>query len=127
MPCAGCNRHVRATESRCPFCEAPLALSEPLEEWRLLTRLDRGRMVAFGAMLSAAGIALGCRQEVGPTHGAPPPSPPVVAPTSAEPPPPAPTPKQTATPPTENPPGAPAAAYGAPPAMPGPGSEPSRP
>ena len=153
MPCGGCSRHVRITERSCPFCGVALALIEPVQELRLLTRLDRSRMVALGALLSAAGIALGCREQVVAVYGAPPT--PVLAPSaapSAAPPalevPPAPSasaaapaapppsqssavlvpvPKQSAAPKaTSAPTGAPAAAYGAPPRMPGPGSDPTQ-
>jgi len=61
-PCGNCSRHVRTHERACPFCGEQLALSEPVEELRLLSRLDRNTMVALGAVLSAAGIALGCRE-----------------------------------------------------------------
>lgn len=61
-PCGSCSRHVRTHERACPFCGGQLAFSEPVEELRLLSRLDRNTMVALGAVLSAAGIALGCRE-----------------------------------------------------------------
>ena len=60
MACPNCQRHVRSHERACPFCESALSLSEPIAELRLLSRLDRGRLVTIGAALSAAGIALGC-------------------------------------------------------------------
>jgi len=37
-------------------------VTEPIEELRLLTRLDRSRLAALGAVLSAAGIVIGCRE-----------------------------------------------------------------
>ncbi len=133
MPCGGCNRHVRSSERSCPFCGATLALSEPIKELRLLTRLDRSRMVALGAMLSAAGIALGCHeQQVVAVYGAPPS--PVHSSSAAPPtaPPPAgsgsvlaPNPEPVPAPTSSGPIGAPAAVYGAPPRMPEPGSAPT--
>lgn len=127
MPCGGCNRHVRVGERGCPFCGAMLALSEPVAELRLLTRLDRSRLVALGALLSAAGIALGCReQKVVAVYGAPPSQ----VGTSSTAPPTVPPPASTgsALVPKPDPaparPGAPVAVYGAPPRMPEPGSRP---
>jgi hypothetical protein len=124
MPCGGCNRHVRIRERSCPFCGATLALSEPLTELRLLTRLDRSRLVALGALLSAAGIALGCReQKVVMVHGAPARS----VGSSASSPPSVPPPADTgsaAPTGTSGPTGAPVAVYGAPPRMPEPTSGP---
>jgi hypothetical protein len=141
---------VRATERSCPFCGVALALVEPIEEFRLLTRLDRDRMVAVGAVLAAAGIALGCREQVVAVYGAPPnpievrsaapsaqpvpPEAPPVAPEATPPPsasaasspPPTAKPSATARAPV-SPTGAPVAAYGAPPRMSGPELEPKKP
>jgi hypothetical protein len=91
-PCGNCSRHVRTHERACPFCGEQLALSEAVEELRLLSRLDRSTMVALGAVLSAAGIALGCR-EAAPVaiYGAPAPPEQVQPVPSAAPPPAAPT------------------------------------
>jgi hypothetical protein len=140
VPCGRCSRHVRSVERSCPFCGSALALSEPVEELRWLTPLDRLRMASLGAVLSAAGFALGCREPPvvtnpspvapvdvapstppsvvappAPVYGAPP-HPVVVAPSSSassrSPSPPKLAPTTRA--PTE-PPGAPVAAYGAPP------------
>ena len=139
-PCASCSRHVRTSERACPFCGERLELFEGLSELRLLSRLDRNTMVRLGAVLSAAGIVLGCRETPTPIaiYGAPaPPSEvqePTAPPGSASPleplPPDAPPAEK---PPSEKPPLAPAppaaptasaapgfppaAAYGAPPSM----------
>lgn len=141
VPCGGCQRHVRTSERSCPFCGEALALAEPVQELRLLTRLDRSAMVKLGAVLSAAGIVLGCHEPPVAIYGGPPvppapapsgeppavlePAPPASvaaptpAPSSAASSAPAPSPakpKSTATAkPANPPPGAPAAAYGAPP------------
>lgn len=72
LPCAGCRRHVRATERSCPFCGVGLEARETIAELRLLTPLDRSRLVALGAVLSAAGIAFGCREPAVAVYGAPP-------------------------------------------------------
>lgn len=72
-PCGACRRHVRESERACPFCAAPLGVGPGVAELRLLNRLDRGQLVALGAVLSAAGIALGCREQpVASVYGAPP-------------------------------------------------------
>jgi preprotein translocase subunit SecD len=70
--------------------------SAPIEELRLLSRLDRNTMVALGAVLSAAGIAFGCR-EAAPVaiYGAPAPPEQVQPAPSAAPPPAAPAPSDT--------------------------------
>lgn len=91
VPCTACARHVRATESACPFCGAAIALVAPREPApepadRLLARAA----IAFATatMVAACGKT-----------DAPPPPPPA---------PPAPTPTMNAAP-----------AYGVPPmAMP---------
>lgn len=50
VPCAGCRRHVRASEPSCPFCAQPISASagdgivpEPSQ------RLSRAGMLAFAA------------------------------------------------------------------------------
>ena len=140
MPCGACNRHVRSGERSCPFCGVTLALSEPIAELRLLTRLDRSRLVALGALLSGAGMALGCHEQkvvavygappspVGTSSSAPPTVPPPAGSGSALVPnaqsAPAPTSQPTAAPTTPRAPiGAPVAVYGAAPPLPEPGSE----
>jgi len=45
---------------------------DTIAELRLLSPLDRSRLVALGAVLSAAGIALGCREPAVAVYGAPP-------------------------------------------------------
>lgn len=146
MPCDSCRRHVLATERTCPFCGTKLAHLQPVAELRLVTRLDRSHLAAFGAVLTAAGIIIGCQEKppaavaiygapaapAPSTEPMPSPAPPssatpaspetIVAPkTEPEPAPVAPA-KPTATARPANPtPGAPAAAYGAPPNIPGPG------
>lgn len=146
-PCESCSRHVRTTERACPFCGEALTPMVAIEELRLLSRLDRHRMVALGAVLSAAGIALGCREAPVAIYGAPaaaphevtsgaPPAPPVLepAPSASEPAPPvsasaaphastapapvpAPTHASKPQPTASSRPFPPAAAYGAPPSM----------
>ena len=57
-PCTLCARHVRRTESVCPFCGASLAWLR--EAPRMLReRLGRSALFAFGAAATAASVA-GC-------------------------------------------------------------------
>jgi hypothetical protein len=147
-PCGSCSRHVRANERVCPFCGERVELFESVAELRLLSRLDRNTMVALGAVLSAAGIVLGCREAAAPVaiYGAPatpnevnsvqepaaPPSsaspleplPPDQPPAEKPPAPPAPSPAPVAPTASAAPGFPPAAAYGAPPSM-GPGIAPA--
>jgi hypothetical protein len=52
-PCSSCNRHVRYSETRCPFCAAPQARRTPplLPD---LSRLSRAAQLAAGALFLAA-------------------------------------------------------------------------
>ncbi|MFO0605425.1 MAG: hypothetical protein U0324_19750 [Polyangiales bacterium] len=78
VPCEACGRHLRARESRCPFCladRAPRDVAEPAPP-----RLSRA------ALMMAGSIALsGCPLAV--RYGGPPPS---AAPAQVAPPPAAP-------------------------------------
>ena len=57
LPCPGCQRHVRASDSRCPFCETTLTPREV--HLRPLPRLSRAAIVAFTTTL-----AVGCGSSV---------------------------------------------------------------
>lgn len=52
-PCNHCGRHVRNTESRCPFCEGGLEVV-PDRASMSLPRAGRAAIMAFGALTSAA-------------------------------------------------------------------------
>lgn len=60
VPCPGCQRHVRVSETACPFCEAVLdesvrnAAVGPLPT----TRLSRGALHAFRASVTMVAIAV---------------------------------------------------------------------
>ncbi len=77
VPCAACARHVKADESRCPFCDA--ALTAPTA--RAMTALPRSRAaLMFGAVFGAASLAgaigVGCNASPpAPAYGGPPPPP----------------------------------------------------
>jgi len=69
VACLGCQRHVRSSEPRCPFCDADVVVpAEPLR--RPIGRLGRAALFAFGATLGATSI--GCGESTTPLYGAPP-------------------------------------------------------
>jgi hypothetical protein len=69
VPCSGCGRHVRASESQCPFCGVTLAGDLASRAVPSTTqRLGRGAMFVF-----ATTVALGaCAPSPGPSDGATP-------------------------------------------------------
>ena len=60
LPCPECNRHVRVTETRCPYCALPLDLSAAPEPQLPRTRLSRAATFAFGATLASARALAAC-------------------------------------------------------------------
>lgn len=70
VPCVGCARHVRASESSCPFCHAP-CITAALPEVPLTRGLSRAAML-LGATLSLAACPRRER-EMAAVYGAPPP------------------------------------------------------
>jgi hypothetical protein len=62
-PCPECQRHVRTTESRCPFCDSALSLSRVALPVLPRSRLGRAATFAFGATLASATALLGCGGE----------------------------------------------------------------
>lgn len=106
-PCHACARHVRSTESACPFCAAALVpdvADPPSVEG---PRLSRAAMLLLGS----AALAEACRQpQVAAVYGAPPPTAVDATPVVAPRPPPAVAPR---SPPDD--PGSSAEVYGAPP------------
>ena len=67
-PCPHCKRHLRITESVCPFCESSVAGKlTPKQSRPLHTRgLSRAGILALGASLAAAGALEGCVDELEP-------------------------------------------------------------
>lgn len=51
-PCTQCGRHVRNTESKCPFCRAALEVT-PERSPITLPRAGRAAIMAFGALTTA--------------------------------------------------------------------------
>jgi hypothetical protein len=69
-PCPSCDRHVRASETTCPFCEASIAIVVPAP--RMITeRLGRAALFTLGAaVVVVSGVELsGCSSV--PTYGGP--------------------------------------------------------
>lgn len=54
-PCGACSRHVRADESRCPFCEAELEAAPP-PPGSPVGRLGRAALMAVGVTVGV-GVA----------------------------------------------------------------------
>lgn len=66
-PCASCGRHVRDTETSCPFCATALS-PVPAAASRRVGRIGRAAIVAFGAVASAG--AGGCSETNTPVDAA---------------------------------------------------------
>ena len=65
-PCLSCTRHVRNSETACPFCGANLPAAPTLMP-RSVAGLGRAAIMAFGAI--AASAEMGCT--VTPAYGGP--------------------------------------------------------
>lgn len=63
-PCGSCGRHVRVSESACPFCRASLDPTPTPPSARVVGRLGRAAIFAFGA--AAVCTIQGC--SCGATH-----------------------------------------------------------
>lgn len=70
--CEGCDRHVRAASSECPFCDRALEPA-PLGPVWPRRRLGRAALMAFGGA-AVAGVVAGCGDDSDPVppYGAPP-------------------------------------------------------
>ncbi|MFO0644433.1 MAG: hypothetical protein U0183_34765 [Polyangiaceae bacterium] len=68
--CAACARHIRTTESACPFCgaEGTTPVASPL------SRATRAAMVFGGAVMVSSAVACSSESPV-PVYGAPDPNP----------------------------------------------------
>lgn len=60
VPCPECGRHVRVSESDCPFCALPLELAGTPEPRLPGARLSRAATLAFGATLASATALAAC-------------------------------------------------------------------
>src|SRR4051812_10618389 len=71
-PCPECQRHVRKTEARCPFCDSALSLSHLPAPVLPRQRLGRAATFAFGAGVVGATALVSCDDGgVVPVYGAP--------------------------------------------------------
>jgi hypothetical protein len=60
VPCPECSRHVRVSETQCPFCALPLDLASLPEPVLPRERLSRAATFAFGATLASATALAAC-------------------------------------------------------------------
>jgi hypothetical protein len=70
LPCPSCARHVRLTETGCPFCGVAIDLSEAPTRPMPVQRLGRAATFAFGAAVATSVAA--CSGNPVPLYGAPP-------------------------------------------------------
>jgi hypothetical protein len=70
VPCPECSRHVRVSETECPFCALPLDLSGTPEPQLPKTRLGRAATFAFSATLASVTAVVACGGEATETSGA---------------------------------------------------------
>lgn len=68
LPCPACERHVRVTESLCPFCgdALPLAYQSAGAANLPTKRLGRAAKFAFGAAVAGAMAVSGCGDDSAP-------------------------------------------------------------
>jgi hypothetical protein len=71
-PCPECQRHVRKSETLCPFCDAALSLSHLPDHALPRQRLGRAATFAFGAGVVGATALVSCAGDVVPLYGAAP-------------------------------------------------------
>jgi len=63
-PCPECQRHVRKTEARCPFCDSALSLAHVPPPVLPRQRLSRAATFAFGASVVSATALAACGGDV---------------------------------------------------------------
>jgi uncharacterized membrane protein YgcG len=64
-PCPSCSRHVKATETSCPFCKSTLAARAVTSVPIVKHRMTRAAAYAFGASLVVAGCTTGTSPDFG--------------------------------------------------------------
>lgn len=69
LPCPSCGRHVRRTETACPFCASVTAFAPAPSSRTPTERLGRAAIMAFGA--AAATTVAACSGSPVPAYGAP--------------------------------------------------------
>jgi len=63
VPCPECSRHVRVSETECPFCALPLDLASTPAPQLPRGRLSRAATLAFGATLVSASALAACSSD----------------------------------------------------------------
>jgi hypothetical protein len=63
VPCPECSRHVRVSETECPFCAVPLDLAGTPAPQLPRGRLSRAATLAFGATLVSASALASCSSD----------------------------------------------------------------
>ena len=74
-PCPACHRHVRKTETTCPFCSASVSLAHLPAPVLPSSRLSRAATFAFGASLVGVTALVSCSSDDSPgtaVYGGPP-------------------------------------------------------
>lgn len=69
LPCSSCSRHVRRTESACPFCGTSIAFAGASSARTSTERLGRAAIFTFGAVIATTAGA--CTGNTVPAYGAP--------------------------------------------------------
>src|SRR4051812_27908416 len=69
VPCPECSRHVRVSETTCPFCGRALDLSALPAPALPRTRLGRAATFAFGASIVGATALVSCGGDEAPSGG----------------------------------------------------------
>lgn len=69
VPCPECGRHVRVTETVCPFCALSLDLSSSVPPVLPAQRLSRAATLAYRATIASATALAACSSV--PVYGAP--------------------------------------------------------
>jgi hypothetical protein len=69
VPCPECSRHVRVSETQCPFCALPLDLAGTPEPLLPRSRLGRAATFAFGATLVSATALAACSSDADDSSG----------------------------------------------------------
>ncbi|HTA89788.1 MAG TPA: hypothetical protein VK745_09445 [Polyangiaceae bacterium] len=69
VPCPECSRHVRVSETQCPFCALPLDLAGTPEPQLPRSRLGRAATFAFGATLVSATALAACSSDADDSSG----------------------------------------------------------
>lgn len=70
LPCPSCARHVRASDTACPFCASALPEAPAMAATQSPGRLSRAALYAMGASAAAAAAAA-CTVTAVPVYGAP--------------------------------------------------------